>query len=246
MPANSRYKDSVFSFLFNDPDTLRELYGAIQAVRLLMYIARIYEKITSGRNIYGRKKLTIPRPEFIVLYNGRAPYPERETLRLSEAFEGAGLLGIREEEEPKLELEVKVYNINRGYNEGILESCERLRGYSQFIGKVRELEAGGGGLERSMEGAIRWCIGEGILSGFFEEHGAEVVNMLMSEWKLEDALVVEREEGWEEGWERGLKEGRERGREEIARTALAKGMPPDVISQITGLDLETVGMIAGQ
>jgi flagellar biosynthesis/type III secretory pathway protein FliH len=60
------------------------------------------------------------------------------------------------------------------------------------------------------------------LKGFLEEHGTEVMNMLMAEWKLEDALVVEREEGREEGraegleqgLEQGLERGLERGREE--------------------------------
>jgi predicted transposase/invertase (TIGR01784 family) len=34
MGVNSRYKDSVFSLLFSDPDTLRELYNALKGVRL--------------------------------------------------------------------------------------------------------------------------------------------------------------------------------------------------------------------
>ena len=34
MAVNFRYKDSVFSFLFGNPDTLRELYGAIEGVTL--------------------------------------------------------------------------------------------------------------------------------------------------------------------------------------------------------------------
>jgi hypothetical protein len=34
MGANIRHKDSVFSFLFSDPDTLRELYGAIVGLDL--------------------------------------------------------------------------------------------------------------------------------------------------------------------------------------------------------------------
>jgi hypothetical protein len=34
MSANRQYKDSVFSFLFSDPDTLRELYGALEGVTL--------------------------------------------------------------------------------------------------------------------------------------------------------------------------------------------------------------------
>jgi hypothetical protein len=41
------------------------------------------------------------------------------------------------------------------------------------------------------------------LKGFFESHGTEVVNMLMTEWKLEEALAVEREEGLGEGTGKG-------------------------------------------
>jgi hypothetical protein len=260
MGVNTSYKDSVFSFLFSDPDTLRELYGAItavslppevpitintlegviyrtlrndisfevgerlvvliehqssinpnMAVRLLMYIGRVYEKLTARKNVYGSKKLKLPRPEFIVLYNGKAPYLEEGVLHLSEAFEEAVWTGMGVQ--PKLELEVQVYNINYGCNAEMVRRSETLEGYSKFIAKVRELE-GGGALEGAMEEAVRWCIGHGVLKGFLEEHGTEVMNMLMMEWKLEDALVVEREEGREEGLERGLEQGLERGREE--------------------------------
>jgi hypothetical protein len=34
MGANRSYKDSVFSLLFNDPETLRELYCALEGVAL--------------------------------------------------------------------------------------------------------------------------------------------------------------------------------------------------------------------
>ena len=34
MGANTKYKDSVFSFLFSDPDVLRELYCALEGVTL--------------------------------------------------------------------------------------------------------------------------------------------------------------------------------------------------------------------
>ena len=34
MGVNTKYKDSVFSFLFNDPDKLRELYCALEGVTL--------------------------------------------------------------------------------------------------------------------------------------------------------------------------------------------------------------------
>jgi hypothetical protein len=277
MGVNARYKDSVFSFLFSDPDTLRELYGAVAGVelppdipviintlegvlyrnllndisfeidrklviilehqstinpnlpvRILMYIARVYEKITAGRNVYGRKMLQIPRPEFIVLYNGTAPYPDKTVLRLSDAYEEAAGLGIPEDRLPPLELALTVYNINQGHNEGIARRCERLRGYSVFIAKVRELEAKGYDLEAAIEGAVKWCIANGVLRGFLETHGTEVVNMLMTEWKLEDALVVEREEG------------REEGREETVRNLLDFGMSLEQISRVLKIPLDTV------
>jgi hypothetical protein len=281
MSVNTLYKDSAFSFIFSDPDTLRELYGAIAdvelppdipvtintlegvlyrnllndisfeidrrlviilehqstinpnlPVRILMYIARIYEKLTAGKNVYGRKKLPIPRPEFIVLYNGVDPYPDKAVLRLSDAFEEAAGLGIPEGSLAPLELTVTVYNINRGHNEKIVRRCERLKGYSTFIAKVREQMAESRSLEAAMESAVKWCIANGVLKGFFETHGTEVVNMLMVEWDLDDALAVEREEGREEGWEKG--------REETIKSLLEFGMKPEQISRALKIPFDVV------
>jgi predicted transposase/invertase (TIGR01784 family) len=76
------------------------------------------------------------------------------------------------------------------------------------------------------------------------------MNMLLTEWNWDDALAVRYEEGLETGREEGLVQGLERGlekgREETARNALMKGLSPEDVSEITGLDLETVNKIAGQ
>jgi predicted transposase YdaD len=48
--------------------------------------------------------------------------------------------------------------------------------------------------------------------------------MLLTEWKLEDALVVEREEG------------REEGRRETAGNLKSMGLPVERIAAATGLD----------
>jgi predicted transposase/invertase (TIGR01784 family) len=82
------------------------------------------------------------------------------------------------------------------------------------------------------------------LQEFLELHSSEVFNMLFTEWNWDDALAVRFEEGMEEGLERGLERGRGEGREEIARNALAKGLSPDIIGEITGLDIETIRNIA--
>jgi predicted transposase YdaD len=85
---------------------------------------------------------------------------------------------------------------------------------------------------------VQWCIANNILKGFFEKNSSEVINMLFDEWKLEDALVVEREEGWEEGLEKG--------REEVARNALIKGVSVEFIREITGLPTETIQNLANR
>jgi hypothetical protein len=60
------------------------------SIRLLFYIAKIYEKLVDNRKIYSQTKLIIPRPEFIVLYNGeddsplKAPCAFRNTLNIPE------------------------------------------------------------------------------------------------------------------------------------------------------------------
>ena len=70
--------------------------------------------------------------------------------------------------------------------------------------------------------------------------------MLMMEWNMDDALAVRYEEGFEDGLEKGRGEGREEGREEgmekgkeiTALNALAKGVPLELIHDITGLDID--------
>jgi hypothetical protein len=62
MGVNTNYKDSVFSFLFSDPDALRELYSAIEGVPLdpaipitintlsgVLYMAQYREEIIENR-----------------------------------------------------------------------------------------------------------------------------------------------------------------------------------------------------
>jgi len=62
------------------------------------------------------------------------------------------------------------------------------------------------------------------------------MNMLMTEWKMEDALAFRYNEGREEGREEGI----EKGVEKVARNALAHGMSPELVQTITGLDIENI------
>jgi hypothetical protein len=163
-------------------------------LRLLSYIARVYEKITAGKKtrLYGKKGFRVPRPEFIVLYNGADPFPEEKTVRLSDSFEDVSALGLPSGAPPDLELVARVYNINEGYNREIIEKNEKLSGYVTFIAKVREFEAAltdgkkpadisrderKETIKTAITQAVRWCIAHNILKLFLETHGSEVINI---------------------------------------------------------------------
>ena len=102
-------------------------------LRDLLYIATVLKRMIDTKQLYREKTLRIPRPSFIVLYNGSEDIPAYQELRLSNAY-----LGEKEEaEEDALQLIVKVYNINTGKNAEILKKCETLRQYSRFVEIVR-------------------------------------------------------------------------------------------------------------
>jgi len=184
-------------------------------LRFLIYISKVYEKIIDTKSIYRYNLLKIPRPEFIVLYNGTDKYPNEKVLKLSEAFEQLGI-----KKAPELELSVRVLNINKGRNPKLERRSKSLAGYSAFVAKVREFQSSGNSLKEAIERAVRYCIGKGILRGYLRQHSSEVVNMLNTEFKLKDALAVRYEEGREEGRE----EGETRGIKKVF-ALLEKGIP---------------------
>lgn len=59
--------------------------------------------------------------------------------------------------------------------------------------------------------AIQDCIKTGIFSDFVQKHGSEAVNMLFTQFNLEDAKKIWYEEAFEDGEERGLITGRSQG-----------------------------------
>ena len=185
------------------------------ALRLLLYIARLLEKRIKGRTLYSKKPVSIPWPEFYVLYNGAEPYPDDAVIQLSDIFEKPGDLGLAPAARPLLELEVRVININDGRNQAIAKRCKKLAEYSALIAKVRTFWKELGNLDEAIKEAVKYCSRHDILTEFLEIHGSEVLNMILEEWNTEDAIAFAREEGHEDGLEEGLVMGRVEGREEF-------------------------------
>ena len=96
-----------------------------------------------------------------------------------------------------------------------------------FIQRVREYQERKLGRDESVRKAILDCQREGIFAEFVREHGTEAVNMLYTQFNMDDALDVRYEEGVEDGYEKGVSagkaEGLTAGRAEGITEGIAKG-----------------------
>ena len=202
------------SFLIDTRLSLYEhqsTYSPNLPLRFLFYLADLLSGMTAEENLYGRRKVQIPPPRFVVFYNGEEDQPDKKILKLSELY-------TVEEEEHKLELEVLMLNINQGHNLELMEASHTLWEHAEYTERVRqytkELP-----IEEAVERAITECIQEGILKEFLEGNRREAKNMSIYEYDKEKHLRQEREAAWEEGQEWG----RENKLEELIQKKLAKG-----------------------
>ena len=177
-------------------------------LRDLMYLAKEYEKYIKekGISLYSNRQQKIPAPQFIVFYNGNRKIGERMEHRLSDAYETSN-------GEPALELKVLVININEGYNQKLMESCQILKEYAQYVSKVRTYKKTLS-LNEAVEKAVEECIREGILREFLLKHRAEVVAMSIFEYDREWEEEILRKEEFEAGKEMGKELGEKLGKEE--------------------------------
>ncbi len=180
-------------------------------VRGLMYFSRLYEAYIKRHSldIYSSSLVKLPRPQFIIFYNGRNEYPDEMVLKLSDAFT------LESADEPVLECRATMLNINYGHNNALLNSCRRLHDYSYFIAKVNEYINSQHTIECAISKAIDYCIENDILADILIKCKSEVTNMLLTEFdeKLYKKTVYREgyEDGVNEGFENGISEGFERG-----------------------------------
>ena len=211
-------------------------------LRFLQYIARLYEKLQAPADRYLRKLSKIPTPEFYVFYNGREDYPEMITLKLSDAF-------ITKPEQMPLDLEVKVYNINKSKGAEVLSRCKTLDEYSLFIEEVRiqtQLDP-----ENGFTNAVKICIEKGILKEYLQRKSREVINMLIAEYDYDTDIAVQREEagkiafakGISQGLSQGLSQGSHQKALETARLMKQANCEIPFIAKMTGLTTDEVESI---
>ena len=219
-------------------------------LRFLQYIARLYEKLQAPTDRYLRKLSKIPTPEFYVFYNGLEDYPESTMLKLSDAF-------MTKPDTLPLELEVKVYNINKSKGSEVLSRCKTLDEYSLFVEEVRVQTQRDP--ENGFTNAVKICIEKGILKEYLQRKSREVINMLLAEYDYDTDIAVQREESLRIGIQQGIKQGLQQGiqqgiqqgfsdgtyqaKREMVKTMLTMGYLLDDICKIAGLSKADVAAL---
>ena len=182
-------------FLYEHQST----YNPNMPLRDLFYISSEYQKLVDHKSLYSSTLLKIPAPQFIVFYNGTEKKKDHWLNHLSESFEN--LSG-----EPKLELEVLTININEGLNKELMEQCQTLREYAQYVHCVRkyakELD-----LNEAVKLAVDECIRNDILSEFLRANKSEVISMSILEYDKEEEERKLRKTEYEAGVAAGFSDG---------------------------------------
>lgn len=230
-------------------------YSPNMPLRGFFYFAKQYQKYVGAYNInlYSSTLKKIPTPKYVVFYNGDRNRPEREVMKLSDAF--INKTDKDDDYVPSLEVKALALNINSGKNEQLKESCRALHDYSTFIAYVTMYKKDHE-LEIAIDMAVDRAIDENLLDGYFLRHKAEVKEMILAEYDEKATMEMlreeYREEGLAEGRAEGLAEGRAEGRKigveegqelekkETVIRALERGLDLDMIAAITNVSKEYI------
>ena len=180
-------------------------------LRGVFYFSRLYEGYVADNNlmIYHEKRVRLPKPKYIVFYNGTKNQPDSMELKLSDCFENT------DNEAPCLECTATMLNINYGHNQELMKHCRKLEEYSIFVQCVREYIQSEPSVENALEKAIDTCINQDVLADFLKKHRAEVTNMILTTYDKDLYEKTLKEEAKEEGREEGLTKGRAETRAEL-------------------------------
>ena len=148
-------------------------YNPNMPLRFLLYIAEEYDALIQQQDadIYGDRLVSLPTPQCVVFYNGDRDMADEELLHLSDAFQNREVLA-------DLELTVHLRNINPGHNRTLMTQCRKLWEYSTLVSRVKDNMAAGMTRETAVEGAVQYCLEQGILTDFLKANRSGVLGML--------------------------------------------------------------------
>ncbi|MBO5472723.1 MAG: Rpn family recombination-promoting nuclease/putative transposase [Lachnospiraceae bacterium] len=196
-------------------------------IRFFIYLAEEYQKFIelAEESLYGAQQILLPTPQCVVFYNGEKSMPEEQMLKLSDAFTNKTV-------KADVELQVRVININYGYNENLMEKCRVLKEYACFVEISRQYTASGASAQEALNAAIEYCIGHNILRDFLKKYQTEVLGMLLEEFDKKKYERTIRNEGREEG--------RQQQKEEFVRQLFSKGLTAEDIAGLLDMPMEQI------
>ena len=199
-------------------------------MRFFLYGGALYEKYTMTSKYYKFSSILqkIPRPKCVCFYNGTMEQPERQVLRLSDAYDGDG----------DIEVKVTMLNINDGKNKALMEACAPLREYAWLVDAVRRHQKEGMYLDTAVDAAIEEMSDEYMIKPFIIGNRAEVKNMFLTEYDEEKTLAQERQDG--------IDMGIDQANERMAKDMLADGIPMEMIIKYSTLSEDSVRSLAKQ
>ena len=197
------------SFILDDWQNLFEqqsTFNPNQPLRGFFYFADLYKVKYFGKKIYSTRLLKIPTPQYIVFYNGTANMPDRKELRLSDAFQ-------QPTAQPDIEVVAHMLNINYGHNKELMERCQKLKEYAQFIDIIRHYlkENEHWSNEQAISKAIDDCIKNNILRDILQKERLRVMASILSEFDEVGYKEMIRQEAYEDAYEDAYEEGVEYG-----------------------------------
>ena len=189
-------------------------------LRDLFYISNEYQKLVVQNSLYSSTIQKIPAPRFVVFYNGTKQIEDVDEFKLSSAYE-------YKTENPDLELRVTVLNVNEGHNKELMEHCQTLKEYAQYVARVRKYASIQKlSLEEAVEYAVDECIKEGILAEFLIRNRAEVISMSIFEYDKD----VEEKKLRKAEFAAGVESGKKEQLKQQIEKKLAKGKKIEVIA----------------
>ena len=220
-------------------------------LRCLFYVSELYKSIVKpySKDIYKKRMIELPQPEFFVLYNGNEKLEEQQTLRLSDSFNS---------DKNNLELIVKLYNINKGNNLELINKSEDLKFYCTFVNRVKYNKSCGMSQNNAIDEAYRYCMDQNLMIDYLREYREELSNMYWFEYDPELAKQARLEEAYDEGLELGREEGRKEGIAEgraedetekmleMVKNLIMVGTPMNFIVKATGWTEEQILKVAEQ
>ena len=189
-------------------------------VRCLEYITQTYNEhiVRTEQDIFGAKKIRLPKPELYVLYTGdRKNVPEAITLS-DEFFGGADI-----------DVNVTVHILHSGRRNDIIEQ------YIIFTRIFNEQVQVYGYTRKAIEETVRICMDNNVLKEYMNERRTEVFDIMMSLFDEEFIYKTAMKSRLRDAEEQGLKQGMEKGMEKGIEKGMEKGKAQAMLSSIKAI-----------